>query len=279
MKPKENSLNQQTFNKISKTGLLENDRKLLIKNLGLSKLKVIKRNHSSKSYNNCTNKTKSMSNLKVKTKKMIKYPLLINVNNNDNNHVISPTLKNSNISLYSTNEHVKMISELQKLSIFLPKKQKKKNKLKRNNKSCVALLPNKPVLNINTMTNSSLNKKIKLIKESKINFFNSNYMTTAQNTFKTSKNSNNIDSLFISPPIEPNNKTKNKIKINNSTPNLLNKTIISKNKDKNKEKSNKIINDKKFNNNNNLYNYNHKYKPIIKTSNNSKSQKKKNNKA
>ena len=126
MKPKENSLNQQTFNKISKTGLLENDRKLLIKNLGLSKLKVIKRNHSSKSYNNCTNKTKSMSNLKVKTKKMIKYPLLINVNNNDNNHVISPTLKNSNISLYSTNEHVKMISELQKLSIFLPKKQKKK---------------------------------------------------------------------------------------------------------------------------------------------------------
>ena len=58
MKPKENSLNQQTFNKISKTGLLENDRKLLIKNLGLSKLKVIKRNHSSKSYNNCTNKTK-----------------------------------------------------------------------------------------------------------------------------------------------------------------------------------------------------------------------------
>jgi len=275
MKSNENSLNQQTFNKISKIGLLENYRKLLIKNLGLSKLKVIKRNHSSKSYSNCTNKTKtkSLSNLKIKAKKIIKYPLLINVNNNDNNHVISPTLKNSNISLSSTNEHVNMISELQKLSIFLPKKQKKKNILKRNNKSCVALLPNKAVLNINTMTNSSLNKKIKIIKESKINFLNSNYMTTAQNTFKTSKNSNNIDSLFISPPIEPNNKAKNKIKINNSTPNLLNKTIISKNKDKTKEKSNKIFNDKIINNN--VHNYNHKYKPIIKTSNNSKSQKKK----
>ena len=99
MKSNENSLNQQTFNKISKIGLLENYRKLLIKNLGLSKLKVIKRNHSSKSYSNCINKTKtkSLSNLKIKAKKIIKYPLLINVNNNDNNHVISPTLKNSNI--------------------------------------------------------------------------------------------------------------------------------------------------------------------------------------
>ena len=38
MKPKENSLNQNLYNQISKKGIRENDKKLLIKKLGFNNL-------------------------------------------------------------------------------------------------------------------------------------------------------------------------------------------------------------------------------------------------
>ncbi len=284
-----NYLSQKSYNKISKTGLIENDRKLTIQKFGLSKLNIIKKYYSSNDYTNNPKLTKSVPNLKIGTKKKIKNSLLMELDDNykkKHKNIICTKIKNTDISLNSTNEHIKHIKkinalyEFKKLSECISKKNLKQKNIKRINKSCASIKPIKPVLNINTMTNSSLNKKIKIIKETKINFVNSNIMTTAQNTFKTSKNSNNIDSLFISPPVEQNKKTKNKISINYSTPNLFKAIDKSKQKSKEKEKSYKTKNNSKERNSiNNIsstninMNNNYKYKPIIKTSNNLKHKK------
>ena len=282
-----NYLSQKSFNKISKTGLLENDRKLTIQKFGLSKLKIIKKYYSSNDYTNNPKLAKSVPNLKIGTKKKIKNSLLIELNDynnnykkrNNNNISTFTKIKNTDISLNTTNDHIKKInalSEFKKLSECLSKKNVKPKIMQRINKSCASIKPIKQVLNINTMTNSSINKRIKMIKETKINFVNSNYMTTAQNTFKTSKNSNNIDSLFISPPIEQNKKTINKINFNYSTPNLFKaknqtKKNIQEKSYKNKNtKQRTSINKNKNSYNINNYNNNNKYKPIIKTSNNLK---------
>ena len=287
MNKKDISLNQSSFNKISVSGLYENYKKLLISNLGfnnLSQTNLIKPKIEFKTNKNVPQSkyTKSMSNLKMKSKKKIKSSLLNTFNSNKTQYNVSSTTKNMNSqSLYSTNEHINAISELKILSESLSKKALKKNILYRNNKSCANLVRVKPFININTMTvNSSLNKK-KNIKEGKYNYnynINSNNLTTAQNTQKTNKNSKNSNSYYdllgndISPIIEPIKKISKK-KLNKnintaSTPNLINKTKKPVIKDK--EKSYKIFNNRGFYNRN-LYNYNNsRYKPDIKTCNNSK---------
>ena len=285
MNKKDISLNQSSFNKISVSGLYENYKKLLISNLGfnnLSQTNLIKSKIEFKTNKNVPQSkyTKSMSNLKMKSKKKIKSSLLNTFNSNKTQYNVSSTTKNMNSqSLYSTNEHINAISELKILSESLSKKALKKNILYRNNKSCANLVRVKPFININTMTvNSSLNKK-KNIKEGKYNYnINSNNLTTAQNTQKTNKNSKNSNSYYdilgndISPIIEPIKKISKK-KLNKnintaSTPNLINKAKKPVIKDK--EKSYKIFNNRGFYNRN-LYNYNNsRYKPDIKTCNNSK---------
>jgi len=287
MNKKDISLNQSSFNKISVSGLYENYKKLLISNLGfnnLSQTNLIKPKIEFKTNKNVPQSkyTKSMSNLKMKSKKKIKSSLLNTFNSNKTQYNASSTTKNmNNQSLYSTNEHINAISELKILSESLSKKALKKNILYRNNKSCANLVRVKPFININTMTvNSSLNKK-KNIKEGKYNYnynINSNNLTTAQNTQKTNKNSKNSNSYYdilsndISPIIEPIKKISKKKMNKNintaSTPNLINKTKKPVIKDK--EKSYKIFNNRGFYNRN-LYNYNNsRYKPDIKTCNNSK---------
>ena len=287
MNKKDISLNQSSFNKISVSGLYENYKKLLISNLGfnnLSQTNLIKPKIEFKTNKNVPQSkyTKSMSNLKMKSKKKIKSSLLNTFNSNKTQYNVSSTTKNMNSqSLYSTNEHINAISELKILSESLSKKALKKNILYRNNKSCANLVRVKPFININTMTvNSSLNKK-KNIKEGKYNYnynINSNNLTTAQNTQKTNKNSKNSNSYYdilsndISPIIEPIKKISKKKMNKNintaSTPNLINKTKKPVIKDK--EKSYKIFNNRGFYNRN-LYNYNNsRYKPDIKTCNNSK---------
>ena len=287
MNKKDISLNQSSFNKISVSGLYENYKKLLISNLGfnnLSQTNLIKSKIEFKTNKNVPQSKyiKSMSNLKMKSKKKIKSSLLNTFNSNKTQYNVSSTTKNMNSqSLYSTNEHINAISELKILSESLSKKALKKNILYRNNKSCANLVRVKPFININTMTvNSSLNKK-KNIKEGKYNYnynINSNNLTTAQNTQKTNKNSKNSNSYYdilgndISPIIEPIKKISKKRMNKNintaSTPNLINKAKKPVIKDK--EKSYKIFNNRGFYNRN-LYNYNNsRYKPDIKTCNNSK---------
>ena len=285
MNKKNISLNQSSFNKISISGIYENYKKLLINNLGfnnlsqtnLKKPKIEFKTNNNANHVNHSKYTKSMSNLKMKAKRKIKTSLLNTFNSNKTQCNASSTTKNMNSqSLYTTNENINAISELKILSESLSKKALKKNILYRNNKSCANLVRVKPFININTMTvNSSLNKKNNIIKEGKYNYINSNNLTTAQNTQKTNKNSNSYYDLLsneITPIIEPIKKISKKKMNKNintaSTPNLftkVNKPII-----KDKEKTYKIFNNRGFFNKN-LYNYNNnKYKPVIKTSNNSK---------
>ena len=123
MKPKEYSYNERSFNKISKNGLLENDKKLLIQKLGFNNLShsnLIKKYNSSNNYNNINNNKKRISNLKIETKPIISTPLLINHNSKHIQHIITSTAKNSNnISIFSTNEHLHSFSEIKKSSEFL----------------------------------------------------------------------------------------------------------------------------------------------------------------
>ena len=276
MKHKINKSNQLSFNKISKKDLIENDKKLLIKKLGfgnLSQSNLLKRKNS---FNNKKEKNSSKyKNLKIETSNnIIKNSLLMDFNKNNIHPKITTTTKNSNnISLFLTNENLNPFSEFKKSYESLSKKSIRKNILYKSQKSYIILPKKNPSLNINTFSCSSLNKKIKLINETRNN---SNNMTTGQNTLKTNANSKtNFDfvNYFSRNNSIKKEKNKLKIKINLSTPNLLKvkKVII-----KDKEKTHQIFNDRRFINKN-LYecNNNYKYKPIIKTSNNSKSKTKK----
>ena len=76
MNKKDISLNQSSFNKISVRGLYENYKKLLISNLGfnnLSQTNLIKSKIEFKTNKNVPQSkyTKSMSNLKMKSKKKL----------------------------------------------------------------------------------------------------------------------------------------------------------------------------------------------------------------
>ena len=281
MKPKEYSYNERSFNKISKNGLLENDKKLLIQKLGFNNLShsnLIKKYNSSNNYNNINNNKKRISNLKIETKPIISTPLLINHNSKHIQHIITSTAKNSNnISIFSTNEHLHSFSEIKKSSEFLAKKINNKKNRKRNYKSCTDILKPHPDTNINIMSNSTTNKKPKKIKIRNNNkkYSNSNIINTGQNSsFKTNKiNKSHFNLLAMFPKLDPikknNNKNNNKkIKNNASTPNLLNK--VKKPIIKDKEKSHKIFKDRGFMNKNlyNYSNYNHNYKPKIMSSNN-----------
>ena len=272
MNPKEHLLKQKSFNKISKNGLLENDKKLIMQNLGfnnLSSLNIFKRKISINNNKKKNKLKKSLSNLKLDTKQIMK---LMNFNNKVNQHMISSTFKKrNNLSLASSNKYINTFSEFKKSSESCKKKSIRQNILYKNIKLCPEILSVKPVININAYSNSTLYKGKRTI-------INSNNMTTAQNTFKTNKNSNSNFDVFSRfshiPPIQK-NKTKQKIDINISTPNLLRKTkkpII-----KDKDKSYKIFNDKEFFNKK-IYNNKNRYNQKIKTTNNSKSKNKTKNK-
>jgi signal transduction histidine kinase len=86
MKLKENSLNQNIFNQISRKGLIENDKKLLMKKLGFNNLShsflTEERNSLNKNYSLIAN---SLQSLKIDTKKPVKQTSFINININLNN--------------------------------------------------------------------------------------------------------------------------------------------------------------------------------------------------
>ncbi len=243
MKPKENSLNQNIYNQISRKGALENDKKLLMKKLGFNNLShtylTEEKNSLNKNYSLIAN---SLPSLKIETKKHTKQTSFINVNINLNN-----VLKNHYTITNQKSKNKSLIKNYKKSSYSLSKKSGRIISMNRNNKS-MAVLPTVPIYKKIGMSDYSLNKINKILyNEAKNNNISSINSTTAQNSIKTNQNVNsNNDLLNISPKIKPIRKVKSKKRLNthnnnnnSSTPNLLNehkKTIVV-----NKEKPCKIV--------------------------------------
>ena len=117
---------------------------------------------------------------------------------------------------YSTNEYTRnkcIIKNYKNSSDTLSKNSLKKNLLYKNNKS-MAVLPIKPNISINSITNYSLCKINKVLYEGRNHNNISSYgTTTAQNSLKTQNMNSNKDLLGISPEIKPISKKKNKNKL------------------------------------------------------------------
>ena len=243
MKQKEKQINKNIYNQISKKGLIENDKKLLIKKFGFGNLSYSNLNIDSNISNkNYSLKSYSLSNFKSELKKPLKEYSNIKLNTiqkikSINNELINQNAKNKNII-----KNIKISSN-----------SLKKN---RNNKS-MAILPISSMLDINGISTYSVKKmKREIHKEERNNNNLSSQNTgTAQNSIKTNQNTfSNQDLLDISPNLKPirKNKSNQKLKkdINNtSTPSIL--LNMKKNIIKKKEKPCKIFEKDLYNNHNN----------------------------
>ena len=251
MKTKESSKKDKIYNQISKNEILENDKKLLIKNLGLnnlshSNLREIKNSYNDNNYTNC-----KLSNTKYEIKNPLKLSPEIYINTNKN---LNNVFKNYTIS-HEIAENRHKINNLENTNNSLSNKSfaYKKKLLNRNTKS-MASLPIRLKLNSKVVNDYSLNKIKNLLYEGRNNNISSYDKTTAQNSIKTNQNLNsNNDLIRIYSKIKPikKNKTKNKLGSNisnkKSTPNLL---ISIKKNIKNKEKPCKIFSNSILNNKN-----------------------------
>ena len=260
MNQRENSLTRSKNYKISKIGLLENDKKLIIKKLGLNNLSYSylpkvkeKKNIYSKTVSNLNNQKRNSKesrltqdkkkNINFSHKKLITSSPMIKINNNPN------ATFSSNEILNSYNKYKKSLNH-NKITL---KKNLINNKINNNSKS-YSKLPVKPLINKKIMTKTSLNKKHKkLIKDLRNNnHINSLKINQTYNneTFKNKIKHPKKDSPVIYSEIKlikkikiisEGKKSQNKIKISKSIPNLL---FEFKNlKKEKKEKSVKIIND------------------------------------
>ena len=216
MKSRDSSIKQNFFNQISKTGLLENDKRLVIKNLGFNNLSHSNINEEKRSLNNNSFITNSLSSIKMENIKQ------------KSSSIHNAKLKNI-LKKYSTNEYTRnkcIIKNYKNSSDTLSKNSLKKKFLYKNNKS-MAVLPIKPNISINSITNYSLGKINKVLYEGRNHNNISSYgTTTAQNSLKTQNMNSNKDLLGISPEIKPISKKKNKNKLyensdSNSNQNLL----------------------------------------------------------
>ena len=283
--------------KISKIGLLENDKKLLIKKLALNNLSHINFSEEKDKQNNKKTNTykvsKTISSVKKDLKKLNNSSLLIKIKN----HSISKTYENqkkfekiitkNNNTYNNNNNNISIFSSHEIINEFnRNKKTIKSNKssivninLFNKNKS-YAILPINPLINKKTKTNlsNSLNKSIKIKNGKRNKTFINSLKTTATNSYKDIKsnkiinvtnvngkandNSSKKDSFFHFDKNRNNciNK-KNNDKMNQTMNaiNLLNE--LKKQNIKNKEQSFKIFNDNIFiNTNNNFYNDKIKFK-------------------
>ena len=236
MNQKEKSLNQSIYSQISKKGLVENDKKLLIKKFGFNNLSYSNLNLEKITTNkNSSIYTNSLSSLKIEIKKPFK------ISNNNNNFSSFQTL---NIS--KNNRNLKNTNSLSKNS-------SKNKKMNRNNKS-MAALPISSKININEISNYSLNKIKKIFHNNvKNNNLSSINTTTGQNSIKTNQYTNSNKDLGISPNLKTITKNKNdKIvdsKSNNkSSQNLINIKEIKESAIKSKHKPYKILNNNLYNN-------------------------------
>ena len=232
------------FNQISKKGLLENDKKLLLNKFGFKNLQLSQANLNIDNNVNTINYSlieNSLASIKNDNRKPIKACSIINLNINSNNNP-------------------KKITQIKN-------KPNQSNTRNNQNKTCpknIRTKYNQSLASLNTNCLLFLNEKSeKIIYKSKNNISSANVTdTTAQNSLKT-----NIGLLSNTDMIKPikkrKSKTKNDIKTKNcSSPNLFEKASNSINLNKEKpfkvfnnssylSKTNKKINTKKNENNRN----------------------------
>ena len=263
MKIKDISFNHIKKYKISKRGLLENDKHLIINKLGFHNLSQLNLTQSKgKRTNIICKKKNSIFTIKNEPKKLNKSFILTKKNHSNNtykkNALSNPkendkNVKNNNISTFSSNE---IINEFNKKRISFKTNITSKDKKLFNKNKSYNILPIKPLINNKTIPNGKFMNKFGRNKH----FINS-FKTTATNSYKdikSNKNMNSINNLSIFP------RAKNLKKINNINKlqkDKLNKTMnltsllndVKNQKKKNKEQSYKIFNNNIFINNN-IYN-------------------------
>ena len=272
MKSIENSLNNAKNFKITKSGLLENDRKLLINRFGLNNLSQINSPKGKERQNNFDISQNIINNQKNQNK--ISNKTSINIQKNHTHFI-----QKKNITTNSSNELIGEINHYRK-SLNNQKQISLKKKFFNNNCKSYSVLPIKPLINSKTMTNTSLNKakrfsskegkEIKGRNNNNINSSKENATYTKKASMINQKLNSNKDSSGMNPQIKPiKNNKKNSIKqnspknkimhnmkdkycINMSTPNLL--FDLKNQRNKNKEQSYKIFNDNILISNNTLYN-------------------------
>ena len=252
MKIKENMSNNKSssfyYNQISKKGLLENDRKLLLKKFGFKNLQLSQSNLNLDNINtvNYSLIDNSLVSLKKESKKQSK---ISNLNNSQKNFQI----KTKNF-----------IQAINKNICPTPNNNTNIKIVKGKYNQSMATIPLNP--KINNKSDSKLIKKKNNISSANITD------TTAQNSIKT--NIGLLSNIDLIKPIQKNkSKIKNNIKSKNcSTPNLFDKVEnpINLYRENNKvinsnyyhSKTNKKINTKKIINNRNNGEIN-KYNNII----------------
>ena len=271
MKSRENSLNNVKNFKITKSGLLENDRKLLINRFGLNNLSQLNSPKGKEKQNNFDISQNAINNQKNENKISNKTSIT-NIQKYHTNFFQKKiiTTNSSNEIIGDFNNYRKSLNNQKRISL--------KKKYFNNNYKSYSVLPIKPLINAKTMTNTSLNKTKKYSsKEGKdingrnnnnINSFKENETYTKISSMANQKLNSNKDSSGMNPQIKPiKNSKKNNIKQNSpknknihnfkdkynmSTPNLL--FDLKNQKNKNKEQSCKIFNDNILISNNTLYN-------------------------
>ena len=232
MKLKENMSNKSSFyyNQISKKGLLENDKKLLLKKFGFINFHLSQGNLNFDNINthNYSLIENSLLSIKNESRKPIK--TTININNIKNNDKVNNSKKNNQIKTKN------IIQNIQK-NYSSNNSCLKKNKHKYN--QSMSSLP----LNTNINTKDKSDKQFYKVRNN-VSSVNAT-ATTAQNSIKT-----NIGLLSNMDMIKPIQKNKSKNKIENikakncSTPNLFDK--VHNHVNLNKEKPNKIYNNSTY---------------------------------
>ena len=232
MKLKENMSNKSSFyyNQISKKGLLENDKKLLLKKFGFINFHLSQGNLNFDNINthNYSLIENSLLSIKNESRKPIK--TTININNIKNNDKVNNFQKNNQIKTKN------IIQNIQK-NYSSNNSCLKKNKHKYN--QSMSSLP----LNTNINTKDKSDKQFYKVRNN-VSSVNAT-ATTAQNSIKT-----NIGLLSNMDMIKPIQKNKSKNKIDNikakncSTPNLFDK--VHNHVNLNKEKPNKIYNNSTY---------------------------------
>ena len=234
MKIKEKMSNKPSiyYNQISKKGLLENDKKLLLKKFGFKNLQLSHNNMNLDNINtiNYSLAENSLISLKNDIRKPQKTCSLIYLNNIKNNSQKMTQIKNKSKNKIIDNQNNFFTNSNNNIST-------KKIKAKFN--KSMASLPLNSVINLNEKSGMKLHKGKNNI--SSVNVTD----TTAQNSLKT--NIGILSNAEMIKPIE-----KNKSKINNnietkncSSPNLLDKVTNPIN-NFNKEKPPKVYNNSTY---------------------------------
>ena len=186
MKSRENSLNNVKNFKITKSGLLENDRKLLINRFGLNNLSQLNSPKGKEKQNNFDISQNAINNQKNENKISNKTSIT-NIQKYHTNFFQKKiiTTNSSNEIIGDFNNYRKSLNNQKRISL--------KKKYFNNNYKSYLVLPIKPLINAKTMTNTSLNKTKKYSsKEGKdINGRNNNNI----NSFKENETYTKITSM------------------------------------------------------------------------------------